>query len=57
MYMCICIYNNPRSPVVAQAVSHRLLTTAARVDPRYVGYVVAKGTMGHFFSKHYGFPR
>jgi hypothetical protein len=43
---------------IAQAVSHRLPTVAARVRARAgnVGFVVDKVALGQVFSKYFGFP-
>jgi hypothetical protein len=43
---------------IAQAVSRRLPTTAARVEPRsgHMGFVVDKVALGQIFSQYFRFP-
>jgi hypothetical protein len=50
----VCIYGR----VIAQAVSRRLPTAAARVraGSGHVGFVVDKVALGQLFSKYFGFP-
>jgi hypothetical protein len=49
---------SPLGRAVAQAVSRRLPTTAARVQPgsSHVGFVVDKAAQGQVFSEYYCFP-
>jgi hypothetical protein len=53
MYLCVC-----EGRAIAQAVSHRVSTAAARVRARsgHVGFVVDKVALGQVFSEYFGFP-